>query len=67
MTELRDYQAEAVAEFNRDRAAGIKRIMIVAPTASGKTVIGAEVIRQTVAAFHRCAGARASARDHHSD
>jgi superfamily II DNA or RNA helicase len=51
MTELRDYQSEAVAEFNSERAAGIKRIMIVAPTASGKTVIGAEIIRQTVAAF----------------
>ena len=51
MIELRDYQAEAVAEFNRERAAGIARIMIVAPTASGKTVIGAEIIKQTVAAF----------------
>jgi DNA repair protein RadD len=50
MTELRDYP-EAVAEFNRDRASGIKNIIIVAPTASGKTVIGAEIIRQTVAAF----------------
>jgi DNA repair protein RadD len=51
MTALRDYQIEAVAEFNRDRDAGIKRIMIVAPTASGKTVIGCEIIKQTVAAF----------------
>jgi DNA repair protein RadD len=49
--ELRDYQIGAVNEFNRDRAAGIKRIMIVAPTASGKTVIGAAIIKQTVAAF----------------
>jgi superfamily II DNA or RNA helicase len=51
MTELRDYQIEAVADFNRERAAGKRRIILVAPTASGKTVIGAAIIKQADADY----------------
>ncbi|MFZ2075739.1 MAG: DEAD/DEAH box helicase family protein [Xanthobacteraceae bacterium] len=51
MTELRDYQIEAVADFNREREAGKRRIILVAPTASGKTVIGAAIIKQAVADY----------------
>lgn len=51
MTELRDYQIAAVADFNRECAAGTRRIILVAPTASGKTVIGAAIIKQAVAEF----------------
>jgi DNA repair protein RadD len=51
MTILRDYQTEAVAEFSRTCAAGTQRVIIVAPTASGKTVIGAAIIKQAVEAF----------------
>ena len=48
---LRPYQQEIIAEFNRVCEAGTRRIIIVAPTASGKTVIGAEIIKQAVTAF----------------
>jgi superfamily II DNA or RNA helicase len=48
---LRDYQVKAVDDFNRAIAEGIKRPIIVAPTASGKTVIGAAIIKQTVENF----------------
>jgi DNA repair protein RadD len=51
MTELRPYQVEAVADFNREREAGRRKIMLVAPTGSGKTVIAAAIIRPQVDAF----------------
>ena len=51
MTELRPYQTEAVAAFNRERAAGKRRIMLVAPTGSGKTVIAAAILKQHVDAL----------------
>ena len=42
MTEvLRPYQAEVIAEFWRAVEAGQRRILLVAPTAAGKTVIAA--------------------------
>jgi DNA repair protein RadD len=49
--ELRPYQIEAVADFNRERAAGKRRIMLVAPTGSGKTVIATTIIKQHVSAW----------------
>jgi DNA repair protein RadD len=51
MTELRPYQVEAVAAFNRESVAGRRRIMLVAPTGSGKTIIAAAIIKQEVDAF----------------
>jgi superfamily II DNA or RNA helicase len=45
---LRPYQIEAVADFNRERAAGKRRIMLVAPTGSGKTIIATTIIKQYV-------------------
>ncbi len=45
MTELRDYQNGVIADFDREVAAGRKRIMLVAPTGSGKTVVAAAIIR----------------------
>ena len=52
MTELRPYQVEVVEEFWSTVAAGRRRIMIVAPTAAGKTVIGAATIK-TATAEHK--------------
>jgi superfamily II DNA or RNA helicase len=46
MIELRDYQHAVIAAFEREIAAGSRRILLVAPTGSGKTVIGAEIIRR---------------------
>jgi DNA repair protein RadD len=53
MTELRPYQTDVVAELERTVAAGHKRIILVAPTGSGKTVIAAEIINRAVAQHQR--------------
>jgi DNA repair protein RadD len=52
MTELRPYQNDVVGEFERTIEAGQKRIMLVAPTGSGKTVIASEIIKRAVARRH---------------
>jgi superfamily II DNA or RNA helicase len=52
MTELRPYQTEVVEDFWNVVVAGKRRIMIVAPTAAGKTVIGAAIIK-TATAEHK--------------
>jgi DNA repair protein RadD len=49
MTELRPYQNEVIAEFERVVAAGKRRVLLTAPTAAGKTVIAAAVIKTAVA------------------
>jgi DNA repair protein RadD len=49
MIELRPYQLDVIDKFNRTVAEGKRRIILVAPTASGKTVIGADIIRSAVA------------------
>ena len=41
---LRGYQIDVIAKIESAIAAGERRILLVAPTGSGKTVIGAEVI-----------------------
>jgi DNA repair protein RadD len=47
MTEvLRPYQVEVIAKFWRAVEAGQRRIIIVAPTASGKTVIARAIVEQ---------------------
>jgi DNA repair protein RadD len=45
--ELRPYQRDVIAEFDRTRE-HTRRIILVAPTGAGKTVIGAEIIRSFV-------------------
>ena len=53
MTALRPYQHDVVAEFDRAVAAGQRRIILVAPTGSGKTVIAAAIINRAVEAHQR--------------
>jgi superfamily II DNA or RNA helicase len=43
--ELRPYQVEVIAEFDRAVAAGQRRIILVSPTGSGKTVIASAIIK----------------------
>lgn len=43
--DLRPYQSDNIAEFHSSVANGARRIIIVAPTGAGKTVIGADIIR----------------------
>jgi DNA repair protein RadD len=47
MIEDRKYQTDVIAEFMRTTAQ-FRRIIIVAPTGSGKTVIGAAIIKDYV-------------------
>jgi DNA repair protein RadD len=49
--DLRPYQNEIIAEFDQVRASGTNRIMLMAPTGSGKTIIAAEIIRNELRAF----------------
>ena len=47
MTEvLRPYQVEVIAKFWRAVEAGQRRISLVAPTASGKTVMARAIVEQ---------------------
>jgi superfamily II DNA or RNA helicase len=50
--ELRPYQIEVIDEFHKRVKAGLHRIMLVAPTGSGKTIIGGEIVK-TKARAHR--------------
>ena len=49
--ELRSYQQEVIAEFESQIGIGVRRIIVVAPTGSGKTIIASEIIRRGVAAY----------------
>ena len=50
---LRLYQEEVVAEYDRLVAAGVRRIIIVAPTGAGKTVIASDLVKRAVAKYKR--------------
>jgi DNA repair protein RadD len=51
--ELRPYQHDVIAEFERTVDAGHKRVVLVSPTGSGKTVIASAIIRTQVAAYKK--------------
>ena len=42
---LRTYQETVIADFNREVAAGRRRIILVAPTGSGKTIVASAIIK----------------------
>jgi superfamily II DNA or RNA helicase len=46
MIELYSFQHDVVGEFERKVAEGFRRIIIVAPTGAGKTIIAAEIIKR---------------------
>ena len=46
--ELRAYQRDIIEAFRASVQAGNRRIILVAPTGAGKTVIGADIIRKYV-------------------
>ena len=48
MTDLRPYQVQAIDDVERAIETGRRRVLAVAPTGSGKTVIGAEIIKTAV-------------------
>jgi DNA repair protein RadD len=50
---LRDYQEKFIGGYHDHVAAGDRRILGVAPTAAGKTVLATEIVKQTVSAGER--------------
>ena len=53
MITLHQFQQDAVAEIERHIAKGRCKLLLVAPTGSGKTVIASELIRRWVAQYRR--------------
>ena len=51
--ELRPYQVDVIERVRAEIAAGHRRILLVAPTGSGKTVIAGAMIAKTIARGHR--------------
>lgn len=51
--DLRPYQTQAIAGVYREMARGNRRVVLVAPTGSGKTVMAARIIRDAVVTRHR--------------
>jgi len=50
---LYDYQEKIVEQVEGKIAAGVRRIIVAAPTGSGKTVIGSAIIKRAVAEHRR--------------
>jgi superfamily II DNA or RNA helicase len=48
VTELRDYQIDTIERTRAVMRRGVRRVLVCAPTGSGKTVIGAEVLKGAV-------------------
>ena len=49
MDMLRPYQEQVIEDFDRTVASGTRRIILVAPTGSGKTIIGSAIIKRVAA------------------
>jgi DNA repair protein RadD len=47
--DLRQYQRDVIAEVDQAIAEGKRRIIIVAPTGAGKTIIAAAIIKAAIA------------------
>jgi len=50
---LRDYQEICIQEVRQAIAAGYRKILVVAPTGSGKTVIAAQIVKLAAQKFRR--------------
>ncbi len=49
MSELRPYQRDVIAQLDEAIAAGKRRVILVAPTGAGKTIIAAAIIQAAIA------------------
>lgn len=55
ITELRDYQVDALTALRQSIGSGVKRIMLQAPTGAGKTAIAAAIVEGAMAKKNRMA------------
>lgn len=53
MRQLRDYQTETCAQVAQHLRAGVKTVLVVAPTGSGKSTVGSAIVRAAVQGNHR--------------
>src|SRR5262245_53345790 len=53
MSAVRPYQLNAIAEIEKAIEESKRRLLYVAPTGAGKTVVGAEIINRAVERHHR--------------
>ena len=57
---LRDYQDEGIDEVREAIRAGYRRILLVAPTGSGKTVVAAQIVKSAAEKLRWSTSARVS-------
>ena len=54
MCQLRPYQKQSIEDIRNAFIKGKRKILLVAPTGSGKTVVASEMIRRVVAGGKSC-------------
>ena len=54
MYQLRSYQTKSIENMSNNYRQGLRKLLLVAPTGSGKTVVASEVMRRVVAGGKHC-------------
>tara|TARA_Y100000361_G_scaffold153606_1_gene175860 strand:- start:356 stop:1843 length:1488 start_codon:yes stop_codon:yes gene_type:complete len=54
MYQLRKYQTKSIEDMSVNYRKGLRKLLLVAPTGSGKTVVASEVMRRVVAGGKQC-------------
>ena len=54
MVQLRPYQRQSIKDIRDNFVQKLKKILLVAPTGSGKTVVASEMIRRVVEGGKSC-------------
>ena len=54
MYQLRSYQTKSIEDMSANYRKGLRKLLLVAPTGSGKTVVASEVMRRVIAGGKKC-------------